>query len=80
MHPNDALQEVSADEIGEGSVADVPASLDEVSGSVSTVDQLDGRLSKLQDAMDQVQRGDLDAAEVSVAALEENVVDHGEEE
>jgi len=39
--------------------------------ATSTVDDLEGQLSKLQQAMDQLQQGDLDAAEASISELED---------
>lgn len=90
MHPNDGPHEVSADEIDEGTDAsgsvsgeaalDTVAGLDGVTGSVSTVDQLEGRLSQIQGAMDHVQGGDLDTAEASIATLEANATAGGDEE
>ncbi len=69
MHLNDALDEISADE-ETPSAPESTEGLDEVPGTDKTVDELEGELTGLQDAMDQVQRGDLDAAEASIATLE----------
>ena len=41
---------------------------------VDTVDELEGRLSDLQGAMDQLQSGDLDGAEQAIEALEARVL------
>lgn len=50
------------------------AGLDDVTGAVDTVDELEGRLSDLQGAMDQLQSGDLDGAEQAIEALEARVL------
>ena len=46
------------------------AGLDVPSGTEKTVDELEGQLSQLQVAMDQIQDGDLDGAEATIEALE----------
>ena len=46
----------------------------EPSDVVNTVDELEGRLSDLQGAMDQLQSGDLDGAEQAIEALEARVL------
>ena len=46
----------------------------------STVDDLEGQLSKLQEAMDQIQSGDLDGAEDSIVVLENSTRAVSEEE
>lgn len=46
----------------------------------ATVDELEGQLGKLQEAMEQIQRGDLDGAEASIVALENSRRAGGEEE
>ena len=66
---------------GEGQVAldtevEVPASEPEV--EPTSVDALEGQLNSLQKAMDQLQRGDLDEAEATIAALESEVAAVGE--
>ena len=60
--------------------ANTPGGLDEVQGSENTVDELEGQLAGLQEAMDQIQRGDLDGAEASIVALEASLASTGEEE
>ncbi len=42
-------------------------------GDTPSVDELQGRLADLQGAMDQLQSGDLDGAEATIAALEESM-------
>lgn len=46
-------------------------SVDLAAGDTPSVDELQGRLADLQGAMDQLQSGDLDGAEATIAALEE---------
>lgn len=73
MHVHDALDEISADEETPGA-RESAEGLGEAPGTNKTVDELEGELTGLQDAMDQVQRGDLDAAEASIATLEDESV------
>lgn len=51
-------------------VADVEAVIDLDAGETPDVDELQGRLADLQGAMDQLQSGDLDGAEATIASLE----------
>ena len=52
------------------SAPNADAGLDVPSGTEKTVDELEGQLSQLQVAMDQIQDGDLDGAEATIEALE----------
>lgn len=45
--------------------------IDLEAGDTPSVDELQGRLAELQGAMDQLQSGDLDGAEATIASLEQ---------
>lgn len=70
--PNSVPAERGADEGSPSANAAVGAS--------ATVDELEGQLGDLQEAMDQIQRGDLDGAEASIVALENSTRAGTEEE
>ena len=60
-----------ADAQSESPAAQAPPTVDVGAGETPSVDELQGRLADLQGAMDQLQSGDLDGAEATIAALEE---------
>ena len=68
----DAGLDVSSGSV-DGAVVGEDAGLDGSSGSVNTVDALEARLARLEGAMDQLQSGDLDAAEATISALEQEL-------
>jgi hypothetical protein len=61
----------------ENEAVDEPAGIAELDSPVSkdapNVDELEGRLQDLQGAMDQIQSGDLEAAERAIEALEDRM-------
>ncbi|MFT7476408.1 MAG: hypothetical protein ACI81L_003361 [Verrucomicrobiales bacterium] len=67
------IEHVAADgEDGENDVLEESAARD-VCQDAPNVDELEGRLHDLQSAMDQIQVGDLDAAERAIEALEDRI-------
>ncbi len=73
-HGTDALEPVATDEIetaetiSEDTLTEEHA---EAEAEAPSVDELQDRLGELQSAMDQLQAGDLDGAEATIASLEQ---------
>lgn len=66
-------------EVAQESASLAPAEEVAPEDEVPDVDALQGRLAELQSAMDQLQSGDLDGAEATIAALEDSLSDARQE-